>query len=179
MNRWFVVVAKQNQDFLAARGLREQDYPDVYLPKTYERWRTKNHVVTKAALLLPRIVFVLFDAAKKQHGPIAHTRGVRELLCDKAGNPRAIREGERLISRMRQAEDDELCAASETAKSGRTDLRRGMRVRIDKPGLLTRDEFGDAVQLEGHIVVFDRRKVEVLCGTLTWIVPDVDVSVVT
>lgn len=174
MSNWFVVVAKQNQDYLAARELRQQGYPDVYLPKTFEKCRTDKGRKPVGALLFSPYLFILAEPGTLD--PVKNTRGVQALLCDPGGKAAPLRDGAKFIARLRQAEDEELCGASVTSKSGRTDLKRGMQVRIDKPGILMRDGSGQMVPVEGLIAFLSRRKVEVLAGTMSWIVDENDVS---
>lgn len=174
MLQWYVIIAKQNQEYLVARGLREQDYADVYLAKRYEKHPASKW--PKPSLLIRPYVFVLLDVAKKEHGPLKNIRGVERLLADNPEFPEPLRNGGfKFISRLRQAEDEELCAAS-ISPTDRDDLNRGMWVRIDKPGLLTRDCDGEAVPLEGMIVLIERKKVTVLVGQTEFKVDAVDLT---
>lgn len=163
MHEWYVVVAKNNQDHLAARGLREQGYADVYLPKRYERKFIGKRKVPVAHLLLPPYIYVFLDASdeKKEHAPIRSIRGVDRLLADNPDKPSPLRGGgQRFIARLRQAEDEEMFAATSTPL-GREDLRRGMHVRVDKPGISVLFD-GKAVPMTGRIIFIERRKVTIL-----------------
>ncbi len=172
MLQWYVVIAKQNQDHLAARGLREQGFADVYLPKTYRKIGTVEGKRPVVSLLLSPYLFILADASRGEHGPVRNTRGVQDLLCTPAGEPEALRNGGfDLIAKLRQAEDDELCGASQTGSSTRDDLKRGMWVRIEKRHLTD-------MPIIGQIILLKRRKVEILVGAVVVVTDEADVSVV-
>lgn len=173
---WYVVVAKQNQDGLAAKGLREQGYPDVYLPKTYERVLTPRGHKAVAQLLLSPYLFVFMDVALGHAGPVRNTRGVGHILCEPDGRPIPLHDGEQVIWSLRRTEDEEMFNISASTKKGREDLKRGMPVRIDSHTLLTRSATGQAVPIEGRILKLERGKAWVLCGTMTWTVDEVDLS---
>lgn len=168
---WYAVIAKQGQDHMAAKGLREQGFSDVYIPKTFEKSRFSKPV---GALLMSPYFFVLCDAERGEHAPIKHTRGVDRMLADNPEEPSPLRKGGfDFIKALRQTEEEEFCAGLVIPKIGRTDLCRGQRVRIDKPGVLT-----SSLPIEGIITQWKRRKVEVFFAGKTIVVDEVDVAVI-
>lgn len=176
VRNWFVVIAKPNQDFLVAKGLREQDFAEVYLPKTFKRVKTKEGMKAHGSLLLSPYLFVLMDISCGEHGPIKNTRGVQELICGRAGNPRKLRDGPGVIGRMRQAEDEELFTATMSSKMIASDIKRGALVRIDRAGLLPNYRHDEERQVTGRVLGFRSRKVEVLVGTMTWLIDPADLT---
>lgn len=133
MQNWHVTIVKQNQDSLAARGLREQGY-DVFLPKTYRRENVGRAGKPVASLRLSPYLFVAFDFARGEGGTVKNTRGVSELLCAPDGKPRAISHGPEIIAWFRNMEDEEFAESGRVYAKGRTDLSPGMTVRIDAKG---------------------------------------------
>lgn len=177
MLQWYVICAKTNQVHLATRALREQDFPDVYVPKTYRRGRQQDGKVRPtASLLMPPYFFVLMDTAKGHHDVLRNVRAINDVLRNEKHAPQPLRDGHRWISKLRQAEDDELAGAMAVAKNGRVDLSRGQTVRIIKPGLLTRDASGQPSPIIGPIVLIERRKVTVEVGNMIWTVGETEVE---
>jgi hypothetical protein len=125
--------------------------------------------VTK--LRLSPYIFVLFDQAKGEGGPIKNTRGVQELLCNSDGVPRPLPHGHDTIAQLRQFEDEELSNATHTFKKGRTDLTAGATVRIDG-----KNPFQGKV---GLLVSSLRGVATLLCGPLIVTVPDIDLTELT
>ena len=83
---WFVATTKHQQETLAAGNLREQGF-GVDLPKRYWRQAEGKKIEPLSALRFTGYVFIAFDPAMEEHGPIGNTRGVDELLVSRTGSP--------------------------------------------------------------------------------------------
>jgi transcription antitermination factor NusG len=176
MTKWFVATTKHMQESLAAAQLREQGYI-VYLPKTYSQSPNCRRPI--AEVRYPGYIFIRFDAAAQEHGPINNTRGVDELMVDLDGNPRPLPTHKRLLEEfpkglveaIRELEDIEFGRASTTRKAKpREDLQEGDKVRIHNP---THPAHGH----EGHILKLEKGIASVLVGFFNvWKLPDTDLK---
>lgn len=128
--QWFVATAKAGGDSEAARNLRAQGY-SVYLPKAFSRPADTRKLEPIAHLRFNGYVFVAFDAARDEHGPISNTRGVDELLLNAYGNPQPLPHG--VVEGLQEIEDEDFARARARKKPlPRVDLRAGDQVKIDR-----------------------------------------------
>lgn len=74
MNHWFCIMAKPNQEKIAADNLKDQDY-EVFLPKHQVKRRHARKLEIVSRPLFPGYLFVQFDRATTQWRPIRGTRG--------------------------------------------------------------------------------------------------------
>ena len=129
--QWFVAMTKPGADTEAAKNLRAQGYP-VYLPKGFRKPADTKKLEPVSFLRFDGYIFVAFDAAKEEHGPISNTRGVDELLVNGAGQPQALQPG--IVERLRQVEDDDFARARSRKKlPPRVDLKPGDTVQVHRP----------------------------------------------
>jgi transcription antitermination factor NusG len=158
--QWFVATTKHNGEMLAARMLREQKF-GVYLPKAFEQQKDGRRVHPTARLRFSGYIFVAFDLALEQHGPIGNTRGVGELLLDPSGKPEALYPG--IIERLRALEDVEFeqCRNSAELKE-RTDLAPGDEVTVDDKDHLAHGQRGFYMGQDGKSMA------NVLIGMAVW-----------
>lgn len=167
MLEWFVVIAKQNQDALVVRGLREQGY-EAYSPKTYQRERVDNQMKSVGRRRLSPYVFVAFDVARGEATPVKNTRGV-ERIVPEGRDPEPLRHGAAIIAWLRQIEEEEFSETDKSPKKGRTDLKIGERVKIVSGDNKT------IIGLEGELTHLKRGKAAVFVGTIMLRdIPDVD-----
>lgn len=129
MKQWFVGATKDQRESTAAANLREQGFI-VYLPKVHSRWQDGRRVSAHTALRFTGYIFIQFDAAAQEHGPIGNTRGMDELLITKAGDPIPLPAS--IIETLRQIEDEEFARAVARKKPvPRKDLVPGDMVAIN------------------------------------------------
>lgn len=170
---WYVVVAKPGHDYLVERGLLELGCEDVYLAQTFARLKTEIGMRPVPDLVYSPYVFAECDVSKGQHSNICGTRGVKTIFQDSDNVPVPLRNGKALILSWRLAENQEKTAARSAPVCA---LKRGMWVRIDKPGIVTRDRDGEFVPMVGVISLLKKKKVEILVGTKACEVDYADVT---
>lgn len=173
---WYVGLTKDQQELKAAAELRAQGY-GVYLPKIYTRHQEGRKIEARAQLRFTGYIFIAFDLAREEHGPISNTRGMDSpdghgsaLICTAAGTPIALSAG--IIEILRAIEDDELARAVARAKPlPRKDLIPGDLVQI------TGDRGHVAFGRRGHYLASEKDGwARVLEGMAVWIVPEVDLK---
>lgn len=170
---WFVGLVKDQQELKAAAALREQGYV-VYLPKVYARQQDGRKIEARAHLRFTGYIFIAFDLALEQHGPISNTRGMdgsdgSALICTGTGTPIALPRG--IIETLRGIEDDELARAVARKKpKPRTDLTPGDLVSI--AGDRSHPAFGQ----RGHYLGSEKGWASVLGGIAVWKVPEIDLK---
>lgn len=134
--QWFVGLTKDQQELKAAADLRAQGYA-VYLPKLYTRRQEGRKIEARADLRFTGYIFIAFDLALDEHGPISNTRGMDSpdgddgsaLICS-GGIPVALPAG--IIDTLRGIEDEELARAkARTKPPERLDLVPGQKVQIN------------------------------------------------
>lgn len=173
MRAWFVGLTKDQQELKAAAALREQGYV-VYLPKIYLRHQDGRKIEARARLRFTGYIFIAFDLALEQHGPISNTRGMdgsdrSALICSSAGTPLSLPSG--VVETLRSIEDDELARAVARKKPvARKDLRPGDVVMI--AGDRSHPAFGQ----KGHYLGSDKGWASVLGGIAVWKVAEIDLK---
>jgi transcriptional antiterminator RfaH len=173
MRAWFVGLTKDQQEMKAAAELRAQGYT-VYLPKHYVRHQDGRKVEARAVLRFTGYIFLAFDPARDEHGPISNTRGMdgsdgSALICDGAGQPQPLPAG--IIEVLRAIEDEEFHRARATSRPRpRTDLVPGDKVMI------TGDRDHAAFGRKGVLVGIDRGVATVFEGWARWQVPAHDLK---
>lgn len=176
MNNWYVGLCKDQQELKAASELRAQGYV-VYLPKLYTRHQDGRKIEARAWLRFTGYIFIAFDLAQDQHGPISNTRGMdgsdgsdgSALICTAAGTPIALRPG--IVETLRGLEDEDLARAIARKKPlPRKDLTAGDTVQI------LGDKDNPAFGRKGIYLGTDKGWAEVLEGWVKWIVPEVDLK---
>lgn len=173
---WYVGITKDQQEQRAAAGLREQGYV-VYLPKMFVRHQDGRKIEAKAYLRFTGYIFIAFDVAREEHGPINNTPGMdgaegSALICYGSGEgrlPLALPPG--IIETLRQIEDEDLARAVARKKPmPRKDLTAGDMVMI--AGDRTHPAFGR----RGAYLGTDKFEARVLEGWAVWRVPEVDLK---
>lgn len=173
MMQWYVGLCKDQQELKAAYELRAQGYA-VYLPKLYTRHQDGRKIEARAWLRFTGYIFIAFDMALDEHGPISNTRGMdgsdgSALICTASGTPIALRPG--IIETLRGIEDDDLARAIARKKPmPRKDLTPGDAVQI------LGDKENPAFGRKGIYLVTDKGWAEVLEGWVKWIVPEGDLK---
>lgn len=171
--QWFVGLTKDQQELKAAAELRAQGYV-VYLPKIHSRHQDGRKIEARTHLRFTGYIFIAFDLALEQHGPISNTRGMdgsdgSALICSGAGTPIALPRG--IIETLRAIEDDELARAIARKKpKARTDLIPGDLVSI------AGDRDHPAFGARGHYLGSEKGWASVLGGIAVWKVPEVDLK---
>ena len=172
MKQWFVGMTKDQQELRAAAELRDQDYV-VYLPKIYYRHQEGKKIEARSALRFTGYIFIRFDLALEQNGPISSTRGMdgsdgSALICDGAGKPRAMQPG--ILETLREIEDEEFARAIARKKpEPRKDLLRGELVKF------VGDPDHPAYGLEGtYLGPMARGIGKVLVAFAQWDLPECD-----
>lgn len=79
MKNWFVGTTKHQQEIRAATELRDLGFA-IYLPKRFFHATVGRRLGVASALRFPGYIFIEFDLAAGEHGPIKNTRGMGELI---------------------------------------------------------------------------------------------------
>lgn len=167
MKKWYVASTKHRQELLAAANLREQKY-SIYLPKRHYRYVDGKRHLPATALRFPGYIFVAFDASKEEHGPIANTRGIDELLVDAREIPLALPEF--VVPMLRDIEEQEFGRSSSIKKpQPRDDLEAGNWVLVNN-----RDHW--AAGKKGVILELARGIAKVLIGFMPVELADIDLK---
>lgn len=167
MKQWFVATTKHQQEAFSAGQLRDQAYP-VYLPKQYRHPTDDGYGQAPYALRFPGYIFIRFDAAAEEHGPISNTRGVDELLVTRGGVPLSLPD--RIIEDLQALEDEEFARGRARSKPvPRDDLVPGEVVIICKAGHPVQGE-------RGQFLGSDKGEARVLIGMMAWPVPEFELK---
>lgn len=173
MKAWYVGTTKEQQELRAAAELRAQGY-GVYLPKRHERVQEGRKVWARSFIRFTGYIFIAFDFALDEHGPIRNTRGMDSpdgeaspLIVDGQRKPLALPAG--IIETLRGIEDEELARSLARKKPvPRLDLTPGDKVTI----------FGDrdhpAFGRKGEYLGTENFVAHVLEGWAIWKVPEID-----
>ena len=101
--RWYVVETHPRAESKAAQHLGRQGFA-TYLPRYLKRTRHARKIVTVAAPLFPRYLFVAIDLAGQRWRSIHSTIGVARLVCN-GENPAVVTDG--IVDRLRQRENEQ------------------------------------------------------------------------
>lgn len=173
MRNWYVGLCKDQQELKAAAALRAQSYM-VYLPKTYTRHQDGRKIEARAWLRFTGYIFIAFDMALDEHGPINNTNGMDgsdgpALICTAAGTPVALRPG--IVEMLRGLEDEDMARAIARKKPiPRKDLTPGDAVQI------LGDRLHPAFGRKGIYLGSDKGWAEVLEVWAKWVVAEVDLK---
>lgn len=171
-DNWYIATVRPQQEQAASRDLRDIKF-EVFLAKTYKKHKVGKHNAALATLRFPGYLFVRFDLAQGQSGPVLRVRGVSGLLQGRPSDshkeyPQAIPSA--VITALRQLEDEELEDAVRRVRRGRSDLTPGQAVRIDRHAIWRNHK--------AMLVASVRGMATLLVGNLVVTIPDCDICAI-